>query len=211
MGSSDFRVQVGFFEHPKVRKLQAKLDYAGVVALLHLYQFLTLQKSCDGMLSGMDSDDIAVAADYRGVPAELVKALTDCRLMDRYRNTYRIHDWASHNPWVASFGDRSAKARHAANVKHGNVEPNSRSNYAPSTNNGAHRTAPSTKTVCPISDSDSDSFPSPTPGTAYNAPAPSTGRVLTPEEQKELEGYQRMYPEVHKALTRNNRHKDKPP
>src|SRR5690606_31224221 len=52
-----------------------------------------------------------------------VAALVEVRFLDGEEGTYRIHNWAEHNPWAAGAESRSAKARwNAAKRHHGSAE-----------------------------------------------------------------------------------------
>mgnify|MGYP000243346383 CR=1 FL=1 len=57
----DIRLSVGFFDHPKIIKLERQLGYEGVIALIRLWLWVA-QNRPSGLLSGMDDEDIAIAA-----------------------------------------------------------------------------------------------------------------------------------------------------
>ena len=58
----DIRLAVGWNRHPKIVKLKRKLGADGVMALVSLLTFCGENRT-NGVLSGMDDDDIAIAAD----------------------------------------------------------------------------------------------------------------------------------------------------
>jgi hypothetical protein len=98
----------------------------------------------DGVLSDLDADDIALAADWRGDPQEFVDTLTALKLLDFDGQDYAIHDWHTNNPWAAGATARSEKARKAANTRH-------HGKSTPSTNNQTvtpKKDAPSTDKQC---------------------------------------------------------------
>ena len=63
MAVSDIRLSVDFFQHPKTIKLERRLGIEGVKALLSLWMW-DAQNRPDGVLSGMDPEDIEIAAGW---------------------------------------------------------------------------------------------------------------------------------------------------
>ena len=127
--NTDFRLSVGYFEHPKVLKLERRLGEGAVLAHIRLLRFATMNKP-DGILSSMDSEDVAIAAGYKGDPEPFIAALLTLRLIDKSDDEYSLHDWADWNPWAAGSKDRTAKARAAASARWGHAS-----------NENAHATA----------------------------------------------------------------------
>ena len=62
--NSDIRLSVGFFDHPKIIKLERQLGLEGVTALLRLWLWAA-QNRPSGILSGMDGEDIESPPDGR--------------------------------------------------------------------------------------------------------------------------------------------------
>lgn len=116
--NTDIRLLLSFRNHPKTKKLRLKLGDAGPLGFIYLLMFVAESKP-DGILDGMDEDDIALAADYRGDPDEFVETLVAVRLLDRVEGGFGIHDWQDNNPWAAGAEARSEKARKAAEARHG--------------------------------------------------------------------------------------------
>jgi hypothetical protein len=112
----DYRIRVGWRGHPKRIKLERRLGAVAVLALMDLWEFCTSSRT-DGDLSGMDDEDIAIAAGYTGNAAEWVAALVSIGLLVRTRSGLEVHDWKDHNPYVASHKGRSEAARAAANER----------------------------------------------------------------------------------------------
>lgn len=117
MAVSDIRLSVDFFQHPKTIKLQRRLGLEGVKALLSLWMWAA-QNRPDGVLSGMDLEDIEIAAGWiRSDPAgsdqdlDLISTLVALRWLDEDNGTYSLHDWIEHNPWAAGQQSRSNQAR----------------------------------------------------------------------------------------------------
>lgn len=145
----DFRVKVGFFTHPKTVKLRRILGPGGPLALLQLIGFCAENTSrSTGDLSGMDVDDIEIAAGWVGDRL----ALTDALAVVGYLDGMQIHDFEEHNPWVAGAQKRSEKARRAARSRWGNADSKSSNtgsmkNDAPSMKNDAS----GIENGCPVS------------------------------------------------------------
>lgn len=62
--NSDIRLCIGWNRHPKIVKLKRKLGAEGVLGLISLWTFAGEHRP-DGILNGMDADDIAIAADCK--------------------------------------------------------------------------------------------------------------------------------------------------
>lgn len=115
--NTDFRVKPGFFRHPKTVKLKRRLGAEGTYSLLTLWAHAAENKP-DGSFTGMDAEDIAIAADYDGDAQVFVKALCDIGFLEACEEgIYHLHDWSEHNPWAASAPMRSEAARNAANAR----------------------------------------------------------------------------------------------
>ncbi|MBR6674126.1 MAG: hypothetical protein IKL39_05330, partial [Mailhella sp.] len=139
----DIRLKLDFFEHPKARKLRRRLGAEGVLCLLRLWLWAAANRP-EGILRGLDADDLELAAQWEGQPGELVAALCEFRLLDappaspfscgesapgepeaagenpaapdcpEARSAFRIHDWAEHQAWASRSEERTKKARRAA-------------------------------------------------------------------------------------------------
>lgn len=109
----DFRVKVGFVDHPKVGRLRRRLGPIAVEAVIRLWDFCTKARR-DGSLHGMDADDIADVCRWEGEPRELVDALEYAHLLDPCDGGWCVHDWAEEQPWVSGFEERSRRAKEAA-------------------------------------------------------------------------------------------------
>jgi hypothetical protein len=110
--NSDIRLYVSFKGHRKRLKLRRVLGESATDYLIDLW-LTVAQDRPDGVLTGWDESDIALAAGWEGEPQELVKALIDCRLLDE-GECYSLHDWAEHQPWACNAQQRSDRARRSA-------------------------------------------------------------------------------------------------
>jgi hypothetical protein len=115
--NTDFRIEVGFFDHHKTSRLIASLGLPAAWALLRLWEFATINKP-DGDLSGMAPDEIASACRYDGDPRAFLDALVAAKWLDKSRshgrNAYAIHAWQEHQPFVVNGPARREAARKAA-------------------------------------------------------------------------------------------------
>lgn len=117
MSSTDTRIINTLPSHPKTRKLIKRHGQAAGWNLICLFLFVSSNRP-DGNLFGMDAEDIELAADWSGADGEFVTALTDFGFLDCTEEGYAIHDWSEHNPWAASSGLRTLKARWNAVKRH---------------------------------------------------------------------------------------------
>lgn len=107
--NTDFRLSVGFWQHPKTKKTARRLELEGIRSLQILWAWAAVNRP-DGNLSGMDWEDIELAADWQG---EERKFFDTCLGMwiDETSDGYALHDWQEHNPWASEADTRSDAAR----------------------------------------------------------------------------------------------------
>jgi hypothetical protein len=108
--NSDIRLSVGFFDHPKTIKLERQLGHEGVIALMRLWLWAA-QNRPSGILSGMDEDDIEIAARWNGVQGAFNAAARTVKFLDCVDGVYHIHDWQDHNAWQSDAENRSNASR----------------------------------------------------------------------------------------------------
>lgn len=174
--NKDIRLLLSFRNHPKTKKLRLKLGDSGPLGFIYLLMF-TAESKPDGVLDGMDAEDIALASDYRGDTGEYVGTLVAVRLLDFDGEIYSVHDWEENNPWAAGAEERSEKARHAARVRHSKKDGASTKNQqvtpkndATSTDKQCDEQEPALQGA-PISNAPSPS-PSPSPSKRAEAAQP---------------------------------------
>lgn len=145
----DFRIKTSWRNHPKRVKLRKRLGDAGVVAVLDLWAFCA-EEHTDGDLTTLSNEDIAIAARWDGDPDTFVGELLDLRILEATGEGLIVHDWAEHNPFVASHVDRSEQARNAANTrwskakkKHAPSNAHAHANHANASEAYASSNAPS--------------------------------------------------------------------
>ena len=114
--NSDIRLSTGFFHHPKTVKLKRRMGPAGLVALLQLWTWAAQNKP-DGNLSGMDEEDVAIAAGWDEDACLFVQALSAARFLDGQAGAYVLHGWQEHQAYAAAEPARIEKARKAAQAR----------------------------------------------------------------------------------------------
>lgn len=114
--NNDIRLSTGFFHHPKTVKLQRRIGAGGLVALLQLWTWAA-QNRPDGSLSGMDGEDIAIAAGWTDSTETLIGALVDMRFLDGAEGSYSLHGWQEHQAYAAAEPARVEKAKKAARAR----------------------------------------------------------------------------------------------
>lgn len=118
MPVTDIRISTKQPNHPKTRRLIARLGYKGYWHLMQFYCCVAVNKP-DGRLP-LDPEEVEMLASWDGEPGEFCRALTNLKLIDKKPSAYVIHDWKQHNPWVATQEQRSAKAKKAAEKRWNN-------------------------------------------------------------------------------------------
>lgn len=108
--NSDIRLSVGFFDHPKTIKLDRQLGHEGIIALMRLWLWAA-QNRPSGVLSGMDEDDIEIAARWNGAQGKFNAVATAVKFLNCVDGVYHIHDWQEHNAWQAESESRSNASR----------------------------------------------------------------------------------------------------
>jgi len=107
-----------------MRKLIRRLGPSAAWGLICLFLWAASNRS-NGILCGMKSEDIELAADWAGEGDAFTQALADVGFLDNDGDHYLIHGWAEHNPWAAGAEARSAKARwNAIKGHHSEAEAN---------------------------------------------------------------------------------------
>lgn len=107
--NTDIRLSCGFWSHPKTKRLVKRLGLEGVRSLQILWAWAA-QERPSGCLSGMDAEEIELAADWNG---EDGRFFGEClgRWIDEGEDGFCLHDWEDHNPWVSDADNRSDAAR----------------------------------------------------------------------------------------------------
>lgn len=116
--NTDFRISVSATSHPKILKLMRRCGDIAFFNLIKLWTFVAQNKP-DGDLTGMDVDDIEIAAGWNGECSMFYQALLDLCLLDATEEGLFVHDWQDHNSFAAFAKERSEKAKRAASARWG--------------------------------------------------------------------------------------------
>ena len=119
--ADDIRLSTNFWRHPKTVKLIRKGGLDAVRSLQILWCFCA-QERTDGLLHGMDADDIEIAADWQGEPGKFVELLLsggwmECSLGCSGEGTYALHGWEERQAYVSKAESRREQARAAAETR----------------------------------------------------------------------------------------------
>lgn len=114
--ADDVRIATGLRNHRKTKRLKRQLGTEGCWALVCLFLWAG-EERWTGDLSGLSDADIEDEAGWEGEPGEFVAALIAVRFMVGEAGTRSIHDWAEHNPYAASKGQRIEKGKRAASAR----------------------------------------------------------------------------------------------
>ena len=108
--NKDIRLALGFWSHPKTKKLQKRIGLEAVRSLQILWMWAA-QNRPDGVLTEMDTEAVEIAADWSGKDGEFLSELIGLRWVDDVDGVLSLHDWAEHNGWAAKAEERSNAAR----------------------------------------------------------------------------------------------------
>lgn len=113
---ADIRIKTSFHGHRKRRKLKLLLGQDGTGYVLDLWINAALNHP-DGVLRGMDHEDIALDAGWDGDARMFTEALLAVAFLDLIDGVYVLHDWAEHQSWVIGSTARRDKAKMAASAR----------------------------------------------------------------------------------------------
>ena len=106
--NTDIRLSTEFFRHPKTRKLKKRLGIEGIFALQQLWVWCA-QNRPSGVMSGLDMEDVALAACWEGEATEetFVQTLVDLRWLDVLEDgTFCLHNWLQHQQHLLAHDTR---------------------------------------------------------------------------------------------------------
>jgi hypothetical protein len=109
--NTDIRLKVSFLNHRKRKKLQRALGAEGVLAFIDLMLSAATNRP-DGILAGLNNEDIALDAQWDGDADKFVDTLLSVGLLDMAEGgALAIHDWQDHNSYASDAEMRSDAAR----------------------------------------------------------------------------------------------------
>lgn len=179
----DIRLSTGFWQHPKVFRLEKRLGLKGIRSLQILWCWCA-QNRPDGNLAGLDPDEIEFVADWRGKKGAFVEASIG-NWLDETENGYRLHEWEDYNPYQAKAASREEarkeQARNAANARWGKGRQSDANSCSGDATSNAQAYAQDDTSIC---SDDAQAYANPCSGDAqaYAQNMPS----LTSTSTKEL-------------------------
>lgn len=115
--NKDIRITVGLCDHHKTIKLIRKSGEGAFRCLVRLWLY-TAEHRPNGILTGMDRSDVAIASGWIGDEHEWVEDLISVGWLEmNAEGEYVIHDWEEHNPYAFHAVSRSEQAKKAAKAK----------------------------------------------------------------------------------------------
>ena len=111
---ADFRIDVGFFNHIKTKRLRKRLGLEGVFALQILWAYAALHEHDESKI--YTSEDIELAVDWDG-DGDISEVLCEVGYLDRADGGFKIHQWEIHNGYAATASKRSEAGRIAAKAR----------------------------------------------------------------------------------------------
>ena len=124
----DIRISTALPHHPKMKRLEQKLGAPGFAGFIKLLCWVGDNRP-DGNLRGLTDEDLELAVNWSGSKS-LVKVLIEVGFIDGKVKCRSVHDWAIHQPYVATRPQRIEKARAAAMARWEKVAPEERSKQA---------------------------------------------------------------------------------
>jgi hypothetical protein len=112
---TDFRVDTGFWDHPKIVMLKQKHGPTAPEALQRLWSYAARYR-CKGILHGMNKESLAnMVCNFSD--STIINTMVDLRLLDYDGGYYAIHDWKKWNGFAYHSDDRSEQSRNAAETR----------------------------------------------------------------------------------------------
>jgi hypothetical protein len=112
----DIRLSLGFFDHPKTMKLAKRCGMEAVICLQRLWMWAAEQRP-SGVLTGMDEEDIELAAKWTGEEGKFVRTLIDLHWLDEKDEQFILHGWDEHQAYASKSEERHSSAKKAAEIR----------------------------------------------------------------------------------------------
>ena len=111
---TDIRLDWGFPNHLKTRRLLRNLGDHGFVCLIRLWCYVG-ERYKKGVLNGIKKDDLEEICGWAGEPGAFAAYAVRMRWVDEAENgVLSIHDWRDHQPYIFHSDRRSEAASVAA-------------------------------------------------------------------------------------------------
>lgn len=112
----DIRLSLGFYDHPKTKKLKRRLGQGGIEHLQRIWLWAA-NSHPSGNLTGVDCETLAIVANWDGDEKELCNALSEIGWLDGEEGSFTLHGWEEHQQYVIKSEARSISAQKAANSR----------------------------------------------------------------------------------------------
>ena len=112
----DIRLSLGFFDHPKTMKLAKRCGMEAVICLQRLWMWAAEQRP-SGVLTGMDEEDIELAAKWQGEEGKFARTLIDLHWLDEKDEQFILHGWDEHQAYASKSEERHSSAKKAAEIR----------------------------------------------------------------------------------------------
>ena len=112
----DIRLSLGFFDHPKTMKLAKRCGMEAVICLQRLWMWAAEQRP-SGVLTGMDDEDIELAAKWQGEEGKFTRTLIDLHWLDEEEGQFILHGWDEHQAYASKSEERHSSAKKAAEIR----------------------------------------------------------------------------------------------
>lgn len=114
--NTDIRLYITFKGHRKRRRLRQLLGDNSTDYIIDLW-LTVAQDRPEGVLTGWDDADVALAAGWEGDASVFVKALISAGFLEHDGSAYYLHGWGEHQPWAVNAKYRSEIASKNAHVR----------------------------------------------------------------------------------------------
>lgn len=129
---TDIRLKCGFHDHPKTVKLIRKIGFEGVFSLTKLWCWAAENRP-KGDLSGLDVDDIEIAAGWNGEQGKFLSAIKSGWLNE----DMILNSWEEEQGFIFHSDERREKARNAAASRWNKRKPSDATSMLPAYKNDA--------------------------------------------------------------------------
>ena len=120
--NTDIRLYVTFKGHRKRRRLRQLLGDNSTDYIIDLW-LTVAQDRPEGVLTGWDNADVALAAGWEGDASVFVKALVSAGFLEQDGGVYSLHGWGEHQPWAVKAKERSEIGRQNAIARWDKCKP----------------------------------------------------------------------------------------
>lgn len=198
-GKDDLRLDLGWPDHPKTRRLIRLCGFEGAFCLLRLWSYAGRYHT-DGVLLGLSPEDIEEAVQWSGPALTLHQALVACKWLEPDGVT--LHDWPDEQPWIFGKAERSMMARDLATRRWERVRAEREANAERNATRIAKRNA---KGNAPSPSPSPSPTPSPAPSAASDrgprcgGEAEQNAALASPPQGGSRGGTAEPDPELHRA------------